>query len=166
MADWTPSRGQNAFQNVGAAGGVGWIAEQLGFMGNRNGGCSENTPVTRYELGMQNTITEKDMEIATLRAVQASKDYTNAGLVDLSDRLLARFEKLNDRVCTNEKEQAVWNGTTAATMSCIAGQVQNVQNLLASLTKTMIPSSNVCNNDYPVVVTNTACNPVYTQATK
>ena len=131
--------------------------------GNGKSGCSENTPATRWDIEQSEKMAAKDAEISALRVLDASKTYTQAAVVDLSDRLLTKFDGLNNRFCENEKAQAVWNGTMTATVSCLSGQVQSVQSLLDSVTKTVIPSSNVCNNDYPVVVTNSACNPVNTR---
>ena len=47
-------------------GGLGNILGGVG--GWNNCGCSENIPVTRYELGMENKIMQKDSEIALLKS--------------------------------------------------------------------------------------------------
>lgn len=133
-------------------GGLGGI---LGGMNGGNAGCSENCPVNRFELGMQNQIANKDMEIATLRAINISKDYTDAAIVNLNDRVSARIAALEGRVNAVETYAAV----NTATMGCMEQQIRALQ----GLTKTVIPSTNVCTQDYPVVVANTACNPVLTQ---
>ena len=74
-----PNQGQVNFNTVGAAGGIGWIAEKTGilnglqFGGNggwNRGGCPSpmDAPVTRYELGMEQQLAYKDAEIMELKA--------------------------------------------------------------------------------------------------
>ena len=81
-------QGQGNFNTVGAAGGVGWIAEKL-FGGNILGGsnncapCSENMLVNRYEMSMQQTIAAKDARIGLLE----SNIYTDQKIADVYERL-------------------------------------------------------------------------------
>lgn len=72
-----PSQGQANFNTVGAAGGIGWIAEKTGILnglplnwGRNGGGCCSpmDQPVTRYELGMEQALAAKDSEIALLKS--------------------------------------------------------------------------------------------------
>jgi hypothetical protein len=108
-----PSQGQVNFNTVGAAGGIGWIAEKtgllngMGFFGNRGGwngncGCSPaDMPVTRYEMAMQNELAQKDSKIALLEA----NIFTDTKLADV-------FEKLSNRINAAEAvlaQQAVRN---------------------------------------------------------
>ena len=82
-----PSQGQANFNSVGAAGGIGWIAEKTGLLngfniGGRgwNGGCSSpsDMPVTRYEMSMENALAQKDTEIALLK----SNIYTDSKITE------------------------------------------------------------------------------------
>lgn len=94
-----PSQGQVNFNTVGAAGGLGWIAEKtgllngMGFFGNRGGwngncGCSPaDMPVTRYEMAMQNELAQKDSKIALLEA----NIFTDTKIADVFERLSARI---------------------------------------------------------------------------
>jgi hypothetical protein len=94
-----PSQGQVNFNTVGAAGGIGWIAEKtgllngMGFFGNRGGwngncGCSPaDMPVTRYEMAMQNELAQKDSKIALLEA----NIFTDTKIADVFERLSARI---------------------------------------------------------------------------
>lgn len=144
---------------LGIAGTALWLLNNNGlglFGGNGcngyngyNGRCGNDTPVNRYELNQAELISQKDMEIATLRAVQASKDYTQAAVVDLSDRLMARFEALNARMCAESQAQAVWNGTMTATVGCQTSQLQSLQREFDRLTEVVIPcrhvmTANIC----------------------
>ena len=56
--------------------------------------CSENTPVTRYELNMAQTISSKDGEIALLKADK----YTDQKLVEVYEAINSRVNALAERV--------------------------------------------------------------------
>ncbi len=122
-----------------------------GGLGNLLGGwgmapaamCSENTPVSRYELNQQKTISEKDMEIAYWRG----QDETNRKITESYSKLENRLIGLAAEVRANKDEQAainmqqaVYNGTTTATIGCIQNQV----NQLLGLTKLIVPNASVC----------------------
>lgn len=95
-----PSQGQANFNTVGAAGGVGWIAEKTGllngfFGGNGwNRGCASpmDTPVSRYEMGMENALAQKDTEIALLK----SNIYTDSKITDAYKDLRGQIAVLQD----------------------------------------------------------------------
>lgn len=144
------------FASKGIAGsglGLGIAGTALGLLngglGNLLGGCgnnaafmaaascSENQPVTRYELDMENKIVSKDSEIALLK----SNIYTDQKITDVFERLSTRIRGVEDQVSA----QAVYNATNTATISCIQGQVAQ----LASLTKLIVPISNVCPEPMP-----------------
>lgn len=108
-----PSQGQVNFNTVGAAGGIGWLAEKtglfngMGLFGNRGGwngncGCSPaDMPVTRYEMAMQNELAQKDSKIALLEA----NIFTDTKIADV-------FERLSNRINAAEAvlaQQAVRN---------------------------------------------------------
>lgn len=92
-----PSQGQANFNTVGAAGGIGWIAEKTGILGNggifnfgRNGyGCASpaDMPVTRYEMSMQQALAAKDSEIMELKA----NIFTDTKIADVYERLSNRI---------------------------------------------------------------------------
>jgi hypothetical protein len=134
---------------LGAIGtGLGVLG---GGLGNLLGGwgmapaavCSENTPVSRYELNQQKTISEKDMEISYWRG----QDETNRKITESYSKLENRLIGLAAEVRANKDEQvainmqqAVYNGTTTATIGCIQNQV----NQLLGLTKLVVPNASVC----------------------
>lgn len=119
---------------LGAIGtGLGVLNGGLGnILGGVNTNCSENQCVNRYELGMQNEITNKDMEIAFLRGRDASKtdDLEMYKYVD------GRLRGIEAQIC----QQAVTNAQITANISCM----QNTLATLTGLTKTIIPIDNVC----------------------
>lgn len=104
---------------------------------NCNHTCSENMNVTRYELNMENQILAKDSEIALLK----SNIYTDQKIADV-------YERLNNKIAGVEaglNAQAVYNATNTATINCIQGQIGQ----LFSLTKTIVPITNVCPQPMP-----------------
>lgn len=105
-----PNQGQVNFNTVGAAGGIGWIAEKTGILGpggilnfGRGGGCASpaDMPVTRYELGMEQTIAAKDSEIALLKA----NTYQDQKMLELYKYVDGKFNDIN----ANLAAQAVRN---------------------------------------------------------
>lgn len=137
------------FASKGVAGaglGLGIAGTALGALNNGwlgglfNGGangCSENMPVNRYELGLQNTITNKDMEIAYLKGRDAAKTDS----LELYKYVDGRFRSIESQICS----QAVVNAQITANISCL----QNSVAALSGLTKTVIPIGNVCPEPMP-----------------
>lgn len=145
-------QGQGNFNTVGAAGGVGWIAEKL-FGGNILGGnnncapCSENMLVNRYEMSMQQTIAAKDARIGLLE----SNIYTDQKLADVYERLNTRINAIKDAQDAINTQQAVYNGVNTATLNCMQGQIQQ----LYSLTRLIVPNHSVCPGWGDVTITPT-----------
>lgn len=127
---------------AGAALGTGVAGLTLGVLNgglgnllggwNNCGNCAENQVVTRYELGLQNQIAAKDGHIALLE----SNIYTDQKLNDLRNYVDAQIGVVEGAI----NAQAVYNATNTATIGCIQGQVAQLQ----SLTKCIIPITNVC----------------------
>lgn len=92
-----PSQGQANFNTVGAAGGIGWIAEKTGILngflggngGWNRGGCASpmDMPVSRYEMSMQQALAAKDSEIMELKA----NIFTDTKIADVYERLSNRI---------------------------------------------------------------------------
>lgn len=110
-------------------------AMNSGLFGNLFGGnhcCSENTGVTRYDLGLEKEIANKDMEIAYLRGRDAAKTDN----LELYKYVDGRFRQVESQIAA----QAVVNAQITANISCIQSSVAALQ----GLTKTVIPIGNVC----------------------
>ena len=81
-------QGQGNFNTVGAAGGIGWIAEKVfggNFLGGNRCGCGDGSsnPITRYEADMMNQLAAKDAKIGLLE----SNIYTDSKIADVYERL-------------------------------------------------------------------------------
>ena len=133
-------QGQGNFNTVGAAGGIGWIADKL-FGGNLFGGngCSSNpqdTPISRYEATMMQELAAKDGKIALLE----SNIYTDQKIADVYERLITRINADKDAQTLINQNQAVYNGVNSATIQCLQNQVAQ----LLGITKIVIPATSIC----------------------
>ena len=134
------------FASKGVAGaglGLGIAGTALGLLNNGGGGilgnlfgnncgCSENMPVSRFELEQQNAITNRDMEIAYLKGRDAAKTDS----LQLYQYIDGRFRNVEAQIAA----QSVVNAQITANISCM----QNSIATLSGLTKTVIPIGNVC----------------------
>ena len=120
-------------------GALGLEALRGGLGGLFGGGtvCAENMPVNRYELGLSNEITNKDMEIAYLKGRDAAKTDS----LELYKYVDGRFRVIESQIAA----QAVVNAQLTANISCIQSSVA----ALNALTKTVIPITNVCPEPMP-----------------
>lgn len=111
----------------------GGLGNVLGTGWNTNNCvCSANQFVNRYELEMENKIVGKDSEIALLK----SNIYTDQKIADVYERLNNKISGVEAAVNT----QAVVNATITGTISCMQGQIAQLQ----GLTKLVVPNSSVC----------------------
>ena len=113
---------------LNAMGGCGL----LGGLFNGNGCCSENTAVNRYELNLNQEIAAKDSRIGLLE----SQIYVDQKLTDVVKDYTAQINNLQAQI----SQQAVYNATMNGTVSCIQGQIAQLQ----SLTKLVVPNTSVC----------------------
>lgn len=136
---------------VGTVAGLlngGWGMARAAAAAADGGHCSENTAVNRYELNLTQEIGSKDAEISLLKA----NAYFDQKLVEVYTTLDRRDRELRDLIGKNKDEQyainmnqAVLNGTTGATISCLQAQVAQLQ----GLTKLVIPATSVCPEPMP-----------------
>lgn len=107
-------------------GGAGLLNLHSGIAG---GCCSENTAVNRYELNLMQEIAGKDARIGLLE----SQVYVDQKLTDVVKDYTGQINAL-------QAQQAVYNATLNGTVSCIQGQIAQLQ----SLTKLVVPNTSVC----------------------
>lgn len=138
-------KGQGNYNSVGASAGIasflglnaGNLLGGLGNWGwNNNGCCSDNTPVNRFEAAMMNALAAKDGKIALLE----SNIYTDSKIADVYERLITRINADKEAQNAINMEQAVYNGTNTATLTCMKSQIAQ----LASLSELVIPQRRVC----------------------
>ena len=115
--------------------GNGLLGGLLGG-GNGNCQCSDNMLVNRYELGLQQALAAKDAKIGLLE----SNIYTDQKIADVYERLNTKINANKEEQTAINMQQAVYNGTNNATLSCIQNQVAQ----LASLSQLVVPQSRVC----------------------
>lgn len=146
--------GQNQ-GNWNSAGGILGAASFFGInAGNilgRNGwgcnndgyGCSDNTPVNRYELNLVTSLGAKDSEIALLKADK----YTDQKIVESVaylqgeiGKVATKLENFKDAQNAVNLQQATYNATATANIGCIGQQVDQLQ----SMFNLVVPSNKVC----------------------
>lgn len=143
MAEFASKGVGTAGLTTGIIGTAGWLLNGglgniLGGIGGNNAAlmgalaCSDNQPVSRYEMKMENDLAKKDSEIALLKADK----YTDEKITEVYERLSTRIRGVEDQVSA----QAVYNATNTATLSCIQAQVAQLQ----GLTKVVVPITSVC----------------------
>ena len=112
------------------ANGGGLLGGLLG--GNCGAVCSENMPVNRYELNLQQELQAEKAKNSLLE----STVYTDQKLNALRDYVDGKFACVNDKLAT----QAVHNATNDAVLGCMQNQI----NTLLGLTKVIVPATNIC----------------------
>lgn len=134
---------------AGSALGLGIAGTALGLLngglgnllgggcGTAYNGCSENSLVSRYELGLTQELAAKEQEIALLRADK----YTDQKLVEVTTYFNNKIDAINAQL----GQQAVYNATLNGTVSCMASQISQLQ----GLTKLIVPITNVCPQPMP-----------------
>lgn len=138
MAEFASNAKANAGLTTGIIGtslaGLMALGNGVGnvFGGNTTCGCSENHLVNRYELGMEQEIAKLKADIA-LRDANIYNDQKSLELYKYFDGEIKRIDKT---LC----EQAVYNATQTGAISCIQGQVAQLQ----ALTKLVVPNTSVC----------------------
>lgn len=144
-------QGQGNYNTVGASAGIAsflglnagnllggncWNGTRNGYSGPVEVITSDDRAVSRYEAGMMDKLAAKDGEIALLKA----NTYTDQKIADTYDRLLTRINADKTEQQAVNMQQAVYNGTNTATISCLKQQVAD----LASLSELVIPQRRVC----------------------
>lgn len=102
-------------------GGLGGVMGGLGGWGNGcgnswNGGCHENMPVNRYELGLEQSNAAKDSEIALLKA----NTYGDQKLLELYKYFDGEIKGVRNELC----RQAVVNQKTEDAFLLVRSDLQ------------------------------------------
>lgn len=130
--------GINAGNLFGAGRGYGY---NYGVDGN--GCCSDNTMVNRYELNMTREADSLKAENALLRADK----YTDQKIVEATAYLQGEIGKVDSKLESFKEsqnainlQQATYNATATANISCISQQIAQLQ----SLSQLVVPQNKVC----------------------
>ena len=156
MAEFASKGVAGSGLGLGIAGTALGLLNGNGMLGNLFGnghGCSENTIINRYELGQAN-------EIAALKSGIALRDantYNDQKLLEVYKYFDGKLEKVNERICASEKEQAIFNAKVESGLDVIATQVRSINNTIANITKTVIPNSSVCPGWGEICIQTKAC---------
>ena len=145
MAEFASNGKANAALATGITGAVGTGLGLLsngclgGFFNPRinNCYCSDDHLINRYELQKEQRITSLETENALLK----SNIYTDQKSIELYKYVDSKFNTLEQAI----SQQAVYNATINATIGCIQGQIAQLQ----SLTKVVIPGTNICPESMP-----------------
>ena len=112
---------------IGTAGvGLGLLGNLLGGWGANPAtaaavaaGCSENTPVTRYELDREQKLAQKDSEIALLKA----NTYNDQKMLEMYGYIDGQLKDVRDTLC----KQAVHNQRTEDSFTLVKQDVESVR---------------------------------------
>ena len=106
---------------LGAIGtGLGVLNGGLGSLfGGWGNGCSENTPVTRYELDRENKLAAKDSEIALLKA----NTYNDGKMLEVYGYIDRQLKDVREALC----KQAVHNQRTEDSFTLVKQDVESVR---------------------------------------
>lgn len=136
MADYIARQGTTALGIIGTAlGGLATLGGNI-LGGMPAGGCNENTPVTRYELGQNEEISKLRSENDLLKADK----YTDQKIAEVYTVLNNKVDKINCEL----RDVAVYQATNTATISCMGQQINGLQAVLNNITKTVVPNSAIC----------------------
>ena len=128
--------GLGALNMLGGTGGLGNI---LG--GLFGGGCGNNATVNRYELDLQNRISELEGEVKLRDSYIYTDSRFTSGFEKLTNKYDAEIAELKAQI----NHQSVINAQITANLSCMQGSI----NTLMGLTKTIIPIGNICPSVMP-----------------
>lgn len=101
-------------------------------MGRTTGCCSEDHMINRYEAAQQARIAELETEVK----LRDANTYTDQKLLEVYNYFNGKIGCVEGQIA----QQAVYNATNTATLTCLQNQVAQ----LASLTKVVIPATSIC----------------------
>lgn len=127
--------------------GVGDMANVIRTVADVSGmnRCSDNTPVTRYELQMAQALSAKDSEIALLK----SEQNTEVKIADV-------YERIMTRVNADQRAQADWNAAQmvnnaqmSASIATNANSIHALRHVVDDITKIVVPADAICPKPMP-----------------
>lgn len=141
MAEFASKGVAGSGLGLGIAGtALGVLNSGAGLFGLNHPTCSENTPATRYDLGLERQISNKDAEIAYLRG----QSETETKLLEVYKYFDGQVKDIRQQLCDNRASQGIINTRFESAIDVLGSQVSSINNTISNLTKTVIPNANVC----------------------
>lgn len=112
------------------------MAAMLAGAANTGRGCGDHHGYDRYDAGKDARIAELETEVK----LRDANTYTMGEVNKVRDYVERRFDKVEHELA----EQRVYNATNTAAVSCMGQQINGIQNVLAAVTKTVIPKDVIC----------------------
>lgn len=142
--EYTAGRGTTALGivgtvlgSIGTAAATGVLGNGMGLLGNNAAVCSENMPVSRYELSQEQKISKLESELA----LRDSTIYADKKSLELYAYVDGRMRNVESQIAA----QAVVNAQIGANIACMQNSISG----LMALTKTVVPIDNVCPQPMP-----------------
>lgn len=117
------------------------------MMGNNQPSCSENCTVNRYDQSLAMELQAEKSKNALLE----SEKYTDQKIVATTaylqgeiGKVAEKLEGFKEKQYSINLEQATINAKQTAAISCLSKQVDDIDAVLANLSKRVIPAYNVC----------------------
>lgn len=129
-----------ATQNTSTAADMATIASTVADIAGVTNKCSDNTPVTRYELKMQQDLAAKDAEIALLK----SEQNTEVKIADVYERLITRINSDQRTQADWNASQSVANAQMSASIATNATSIAALQNNCNQITRLVVPNTAIC----------------------
>ena len=120
------------------AGGLNNLGMGGLFGGNVN---SCDRPVSRYELGQESKIAELQSQIA----LRDANTYNDQKMLELYKYFDGELKDIRQTQCDKWAAQGVINAKFESAIDVLGSQVASVTNTVASITKTAVPTSALCN---------------------
>ena len=121
------------------AGGLNGLGMGGLFGGNAVNACDR--PVSRYELGQESKIAELQSQIA----LRDANTYNDTKLLELYKYFDGQLKDIRQTQCDKWAGQGVINAKFESAIDVLGSQVASVTNTVASITRTAVPTSAICN---------------------
>lgn len=131
-----------------AVAGMAAGAAGAGLVNGGIGRCSENMPVTRYDLDMMKQLLEKDNEISLLK----SEQNTEVKIADVYERIMTRVNADQREQANWNTQQAVNNAQMSAAIAANATSISALQGCCQQITKLVVPNTSICPGWGPVTI--------------
>lgn len=119
---------------------AGDVASIVTAVANVNNKCSENTPVTRYDMEMAMKLAAKDSEISLLK----SEQNTEVKIADVYERIMTRVNADQRAQADWNAAQSVANAQMSAAIATNSNSIAALQNCCSQITKLVVPNTAIC----------------------